>query len=115
MLNRQLKFRVWDRQTKKFSYFGIRDTMGHLPTDIPDENIQQFTGLTDYAGDEIYEGDILQEETTNNSPKNTGVCKSVPGGWRIFSLQGFCFHAWSGLVIGNIFENPELLDTAEDE
>lgn len=58
--SRTLKFRVWDHQTKTWSYFDIRHTFGHLPTDIPNSQIQQFTGFVDKNGKEVYEGDILE-------------------------------------------------------
>ena len=55
-----LKFRVWDHHTKTWSYFDIRNTFGHMPTDIPDNQIQQFSGFLDKEGKEVYEGDILE-------------------------------------------------------
>lgn len=60
-----LKFRVFDPVTNKFTYFGIREGMGNLPTDIPDRNITQFTGKYDKNGVEIYAGDFLYREAAN--------------------------------------------------
>jgi hypothetical protein len=55
-----LKFRAWDHLTKTWSYFDIRNTFGHIPADIPEHQIQQFTGFLDKKGTEVYEGDILE-------------------------------------------------------
>lgn len=56
-MNPPKKYRVWDHITKSFSYFDIRSTMGMIPNDIPDDAIQQFTGLLDMNGREIFQGD----------------------------------------------------------
>jgi hypothetical protein len=58
--SKTLKFRVWDHLIKTWSYFDIRNAFGHIPADIPDNQIQQFTGFLDKNGKEVYEGDILE-------------------------------------------------------
>lgn len=66
---REQKFRVWDDKLKKFWYGNIREIFGHLPTDVKDEHIQQFTGIKDKNGIPIFEGDILEHcflKTTND-------------------------------------------------
>ncbi len=80
----------------------------------------QFLGLKDHNGDEIYEGDILNP----NFPEDGPCCSTV-----IFEDGSFRkkYPAWKEtldkphisereievvrlIVIGNIYENPELLD-----
>lgn len=58
--SREFKFRVWDHLTNTWNYFDIRSTLGHIPTNVPNSQIQQFTGFVDKNGKEVYEGDILE-------------------------------------------------------
>ena len=137
-MNREFKFRVWDIVNKDFTYSPNRHFLIGLGGDLFDgsgasyeENhiIQQFTGLKDKNGKEIYEGDILKAQehtydfTKGNSP--TGVkdifllCEYDETGARFLinfypkvGCGGYDFH--NGMqskieVIGNIFQNPELL------
>ena len=115
-MNRQLKFRVWDKRENKgmSTQNMLYDAqLHHLWQDFVDYpgsyELMQYTGLTDKNGKEIYEGDIINlkfgELNANlvvKWDKYMGL-KYHNGGWT--SLVHVETH---GEVIGNIFENPEL-------
>ena len=60
-MNRELKFRVWSFLDKSFHYFSIGDGEEGYPSGIAGgvSEPQQYTGLKDKTGKEIYEGDLL--------------------------------------------------------
>ena len=75
---------------------------------------QQDTGLKDKNGKEIYEGDIVETEIDDYTFKGLIFCSADeenPGEWVVDTRVGiqhpFAYH--SVTVIGNIYENPELL------
>lgn len=72
--------------------------------------LMQSTSLRDKVGKEIFEFDVV---TTSLNEKNyKGVVKRMNGSWLI-DTGSKSIDLWSGinksLVVGNIYENPELL------
>ena len=107
---RIIKFRAWDK---------IENKMVHWEDDnFPDIRImklhlryifQQFTGLTDKNGKEIFEGDIV--DFKYNRFYMRGEIKFVDNGFWMVKPNGEIHLPAEEYreVIGNIFETPELL------
>lgn len=81
--------------------------------------VDQFTGLTDRNGVKIFEGDIIEFEHPYNGKSIHAVVQNDCG-WNLSNFYASCFdcpgYAFSDgteymTVIGNIYDNPELLET----
>lgn len=103
-MERTIKFRVWDKDVKKWLYHDL----------LCYENWGQFTGLKDKNGKEIYEGDILVDlsEYPNKDSYDpvyfsgdAFYCEC--SGWGVQLLSDTNEEDLE--IIGNIYENPELL------
>lgn len=129
-MNREIKFRGKSSVTNEWVYgspvkvcneshiigFDEVDLDGHhivfysdRPVFTKQGTIGQFTGLHDKNGNDIYEGDIIRNE----------ICKGIvvyKNGAFVLDLGKSCgcvylFCLDSLLVVGNIYDNPELLKT----
>ena len=118
---REIKFRAWDTIDHEFVYgeplYGFFASVGSEEEKIEKfykrYKVSEFTGLKDKngtkeypKGQEIYEGDIL-----SNMISNFVVKYNLKKGAYMCGLN-FLAHIVDGKnfeVIGNIYENPELL------
>ncbi|MCG1584836.1 YopX family protein [Staphylococcus epidermidis] len=124
------KFRVWDKDEKIMidwidldmskdggeDDFIVFEPTGPVKSAITKPILMQSTGLKDKNGIEIYEGDIVQHSEKPNP------CFSYPfkviqartGEWRLDNFRCGTVLAFSNQdeleVLGNIYENPELLE-----
>lgn len=86
---------------------------------VDPNTVGQFTGLYDKNGKEIYEGDILKRTVAkeNGFGNFIGVVDYKAGGFLLKEEYGYCpFYDTFGStyeVIGNIYDNPELLEVEE--
>lgn len=122
-MNRPIKFRAWE----KSAGFMIQDVgsiewftdgscvVNYKNDSFPCVELMQFTGLLDKNGEEVYEGDIVV--CYANGCRHTVIWRQELGGTFIGGMPGWYLdglkegYAWSGKeeVVGNIYENPELL------
>jgi len=129
-MKREIKFRAWDNINK--SMYNVRDidflanaeinsirlvvcvqtSDDDIDFDFPirrkgEYELMQFTGLKDNNGKEIYDGDILTGGFTvvyyNGAFGFWAKENSVPNFFMLYR------YLRSNKVIGNIYENPELL------
>lgn len=118
---RELKFRAWDKSVEHLyevqtlidggdaiGRYVLNGEMNYIHLCADEIIVEQYTGLKDKNGKEIYEGDIL--ESTWNCDKAVVVWNNVEGEWEHYA--DFNTHSkYSGsVVIGNIHENGDLLN-----
>ncbi len=120
---RQIKFRIWDSKNKRFVYF--QGIFNKLDDNLIGEIGQQFTGMKDKNGKEIYEGDILEIWDGRKLPVEFGEYftgferRDSHNGWYLASNKAisdialderYAVEEYGVTVVGNIFENSELLE-----
>lgn len=117
---REIKFRAWDNANNE--WLNKEDTEcliiyldGRYEIDRgccivpPDLTIEQYTGLKDKNGREIYEGDIISfHDYGSFAIKFHKGCFRLGSGDLLYAYPSSAIE-----VIGNIHENPELLGGEE--
>lgn len=121
---REIKFRCWNHILKNFTYLNLfpRHNLELFFKNFPFEYIggglQQYTGLKDMNDKEIYEGDILQAiYSGEEAPEILIGIVNFDDEEAVYTLavgdnKDYLFNTQVDIyskVIGNIYENPELL------
>ena len=126
---RPLKFRAWDKSVNtmwpvssiSLASDGTVIVYTEQPYDFGDIEVEmsintpvmQFTGLQDKNGRDIYEGDIIEYGEYGQEVVEWAYGTDGDG----YGVSGFAFNnevdrenaSYGGTVIGNVYENPELL------
>lgn len=131
-MQRELKFRAWDKSQKYMAYQGNPDleTLSSFMFHFGEDIVMQSIGLKDKDGDEIFEGDLLIDRyPVDEENLSLGYNESfLPVVWCDKQLM-WCVDASFAKdgsyltslveyfgefleVKGNIYENPEMLQVA---
>lgn len=90
---------------------------GNYSISFDDIELMQYTGLHDKNGEEIYEGDIVYVASED---ENAFILWDKETARYIIQFKGWCadFDNYYGKeleVIGNIYDNPDLLEKGAEE
>ena len=132
---REIKFRAWDKNDRRFlseddnvpnflNLVPCQSTGQFIPMymEIEELNIydtdiilMQYTGLKDRSGTEIYEGDIVEDDSSRYQVMYHADGFYLHSTYDPDDMLLQLRHAYTlSEVIGNIYENPELLEKREE-
>jgi hypothetical protein len=114
---REIKFRIFDKEEKEMNYdeghffisaigevFDVNDGLDLTSKTI----LMQYTGLKDKNGEEIYKGDIVKSK---HGQIGEVIWENLMWlvSWIEPEYDSYLYEVISCDIIGNIYENPELL------
>ena len=129
---RKIKFRAWDKDLKRWTNYSIDDGLLMFYDkqgecwEIDQEGerfiLCQYTGLKNYNGKEIYEGDIVRSEcffgwigVAKYLDKNQSfVFESIDKNYRGSRVSLGRTEQYVK-ILGNIYENPEMLEEMSND
>lgn len=139
-MNREIKFRAWDKEKSRWvnlnsiinnwggtDYVNAMSIVGDAKLELNDGYGRliwlQYTGLKDKNGREIYEGDIISSYPTWDwvviwsRKSHSYACRSTHRSREKnrHLYMRILIAAKNGTIVGNIYENPELLEKGGTE
>jgi uncharacterized phage protein (TIGR01671 family) len=116
---REIKFRAWDSKNNKmilseeYNTGAVINLEGNSAYTFWELN--QYTGLKGKDDVEIYEGDVVEFETNHYDNKKIHRIAVEWQGWYSDDFGEPCYIGfknvnWGMTVIGNIYQNPELIN-----
>lgn len=126
---REIKFRAWDVANKKMisheklfsldcsNEFPFLPLLKNMYSENLDVEIMQYTGMKDFNGKEIYEGDIVVVGQDTGNKYDRYIMTFNDDSHSYLAKQQGTLGSYIGpgywndklVVIGNIYDNPEML------
>lgn len=136
-MSRKIKFRAW----LKKEYFSVLNPENKIYDvenldfdkqqaylaecgwfDFEDIELMQYTGIKDKNDVEIYEGDIIEYwyRSVSGTASSTAIVKFYDGAFQLEDIDDsdsaeLLFLAEDLEVVGNVWDNPELLEVQDDD
>lgn len=108
-------FKTWNRT---YLLWGMTGDVPNM-VEVKPQTVGQYTGLTDKNGKKIFEGDIVKFSHPAFNKSRIGVIsyEMNEAGFVLRYKGDYCWIAYIDEfyeVIGNVYDNPELLEVGND-